>query len=116
MATGFAGQVLLRQKEFALFAVLGQTLNERRAWLIREALYLLSIAAIWGSILGLIISQVLIHRVNPQSFYWTMETHIPVGMVLGLCLAVVITGAGAIFWALGKHLDERRFIRQLHHN
>jgi len=116
VATGFAGQVLLRQNEFALFAVLGQTLNERRAWLIREALYLLSIAAIWGGILGLIISQVLIHRVNPQSFYWTMETHIPVGMVLGLCLAVVITGAGAIFWALGKHLDERRFIQQLHHH
>lgn len=113
VATGFAGQILLRQKELALFAVLGQALKERRAWLMREALYLLSIATVWGSIVGLIISQVLIHRVNPQSFYWTMETHIPYWMVLGLCLVVILAGVGAIFWALGKHFDEQGFIRQL---
>jgi len=113
VATGFAGQIILRQKEFTLFAVLGQALKERRAWLIREALYLLTIATVWGSVLGLIISQVLIHRVNPQSFYWTMETHIPYWMVLGLCLVVILAGVGAIFWALGKHFDEQGFTRQL---
>ena len=47
---------------------------------------LLGVAA--GLLVGLAMSQVLIHVVNPQSFHWSMDTHIPwlllgtVGMLL----------------------------------
>jgi putative ABC transport system permease protein len=72
IATGFAGQALLRQKEFALVYYLGQSSAQRTAWICAESGLLLGLAVIWGTLLGLLMSQILIHRVNPQSFHWTM--------------------------------------------
>ena len=42
--------------------------------------------------LGLAISAVLVHVVNPQSFHWTMELHLPWPRLLALCAAVVVAG------------------------
>jgi putative ABC transport system permease protein len=42
--------------------------------------------------LGLVVSVVLVHVVNPQSFHWTMELMLPWPKLLSLCLAVVVAG------------------------
>jgi putative ABC transport system permease protein len=89
VASGFTAQVILRRKEFALLAQLGQSFGQRMTMVLREALALLVFAVLWGSLLGLLMSQILIHRVNPQSFHWTMETSLPL-LPLALLAAAVV--------------------------
>ena len=108
VAAGFAGQALLRQKEFALMEHLGQSAQERTQWLTYESGLLLGLAAVWGTVLGLIMSQLLIHRVNPQSFGWTMETSIPIIALTILALSLVLLGIAAAVWTANRNLNPKR--------
>lgn len=108
VAAGFAGQALLRQKEFALMEHLGQSMQERTQWLTYESGMLLGLAAVWGTALGLIMSQLLIHRVNPQSFGWTMDTSIPIVALTVLALGIVLLGIIAAVWAANRNLNPKR--------
>ena len=47
-----------------------------------------------GLVLGLAVSVVLVHVVNPQSFHWTMQLLLPWGELLALCAAVLAAGIG----------------------
>jgi putative ABC transport system permease protein len=108
VATGFAGQALIRGKEFALMAHLGQSHRQRRGVITLESVALLGLGVAWGSLLGMAMSQVLIHRVNPQSFHWTMESVFPVAPLVLLAIAVVAIGAVAALWAAGRGLTPAR--------
>ncbi|MFM8638463.1 MAG: hypothetical protein ACKOER_12215, partial [Betaproteobacteria bacterium] len=46
-----------------------------------------------GLLLGLAVSAVLVHVVNPQSFHWTMEWVLPWPRLLALCGGVVLAGS-----------------------
>ncbi|CAM3799363.1 ABC transporter permease [Polynucleobacter brandtiae] len=107
VAVGFAGQALIRQKEFALMQHLGQSVQERALLLIFESGMLLGIATIWGTVLGLLMSQLLIHRVNPQSFGWTMDTSVPILALTVLALAIVLLGMIAAVWASNRSLNSK---------
>lgn len=52
------------------------------------------LGAFAGGVLGLAMSQVLIHVVNPQSFHWTMDTTIPWSTLAAVGLALVVASAG----------------------
>lgn len=108
VATGFAAQALVRAKEFAVMAHLGQSNQQRRGVIAVESLALLSLGVAWGSVLGFAMSQVLIHRVNPQSFHWTMESIVPIVPMLLLALAVVGVGVMSALWAAGRGLASTR--------
>lgn len=110
VAAGFAGQALLRQKEFALMHHLGQSSQQQRQWIIEESGMLLALAACWGTLLGLLMSQVLIHRVNPQSFHWTMQTSMPVVALMVLSLVIVLSGIAAAVWASRKNLKSDQLV------
>jgi putative ABC transport system permease protein len=107
VASGFTAQVMLRRKEFALLAQLGQSFGQRMAMVLREALALLVFAVVWGSLLGLLMSQILIHRVNPQSFHWTMETSLPILPLSLLAAGVVAMGLMAALLATRKLLQSQ---------
>jgi putative ABC transport system permease protein len=47
-----------------------------------------------GCALGLALSQILIHVINPQSFNWTMTTRVPWELLLAVAAALVATSAG----------------------
>jgi len=113
VATGFAGQALLRQKEYALVYYLGQSNTQRAAWISVESGLLLGLAVIWGTILGLLMSQILIHRVNPQSFHWTMDTSVPYFTLLILMIALVSSGIVAALWASMRNLNRENLITAL---
>jgi putative ABC transport system permease protein len=42
---------------------------------------------------GFAVSLVLIHVINPQSFHWTMELHVPAGLIAALVAALLATAA-----------------------
>jgi putative ABC transport system permease protein len=113
VAAGFAGQALLRQKEFALVQQLGQSSMQRTQWITFESGLLLALAACWGSVLGLLMSQVLIHRVNPQSFHWTMQTSIPTVAIVVMILFTVLLGMVAAVWAAKRNLNADRLALSL---
>ncbi len=113
VAAGFAGQALLRQKEYALIHHLGQSTGQRVRWITLESGLLLALAAGWGAVLGLLISQILIHRVNPQSFHWTMQTSLPTVAVIVLMLSIVLLGIVAAVWASHRNLKPDRLALSL---
>ena len=113
VAAGFAGQALLRQKEFALVQQLGQSSVQLTQWITYESGLLLALAACWGTVLGLLMSQVLIHRVNPQSFHWTMQTSIPAVAIVVMILFTVLLGMVAAVWAAKRNLNADRLALSL---
>ena len=92
VAANFSAQVLSRRKEFGLLAHLGLTRRQILRLVAAEGLAWTSIGAAAGLLLGLAISAVLVHVVNPQSFHWTMDLLVPWWRLLALCAATVVAG------------------------
>ena len=92
IAASFSAQVLARRKEFGLLAHLGFTRRQVLAIVAGEGAAWTAAGALLGLALGLAVSVVLVHVVNPQSFHWTMELLAPWGRLAALCAAVVVAG------------------------
>ncbi|WCM92107.1 ABC transporter permease [Acidovorax sp. NCPPB 2350] len=106
VAASFSAQVLARRKEFGLLAHLGLTRAQVLAVVAGEGAAWTAVGAVAGTALGLAVSAVLVHVVNPQSFHWTMDLRIPMARLLALCAAVVLTGSLAAW--LSGHAAGRR--------
>jgi putative ABC transport system permease protein len=92
IAASFSAQVLARRKEFGMLAHLGVTRRELLLLVAAEGAVWTGAGALLGLLLGLAVSVVLVHVVNPQSFHWTMEMTIPWPRLAALCAAVLAAG------------------------
>jgi len=93
VAATMSAQTIAREREFGMLRHLGLTRGQLGAMLATEGAMVGLTGALAGIGLGLVLAQVLIHVINPQSFNWTMTTRIPVGTLLGV--AAALTGAAA---------------------
>jgi putative ABC transport system permease protein len=94
IAASMSAQVLARRKEFGLLSHLGLTRAQIIGVVAGEGAAWLAAGALIGLVLGLAVSVVLVHVVNPQSFHWTMQLLLPWGELLALCAAVLAAGIG----------------------
>ncbi len=94
VAATFSGQTLARAREFGMLRHIGVTRGQVLAMLASEGALLGLVGGIAGISLGLVMAQVLIHVVNPQSFHWTMDVSLPWGLLAGLFAALVVAAAG----------------------
>ena len=101
VAASFSAQVLARRKEFGLLAHLGLTRRQILTVVAGEGAAWTLIGSVAGLGLGLVVSLVLVHVVNPQSFHWTMDLVLPWVRLLGLCGAVVLAGT-VTAWLAGR--------------
>ena len=101
VAASFGAQVLARRKEFGLLAHLGLTRRQILAVVAGEGAAWTAVGAAAGLLLGLAVSVVLVHVVNPQSFHWTMDLRVPLVRLLALCTAVVLAGT-VTAWMAGR--------------
>ena len=101
VAASFSAQVLARRKEFGLLAHLGLTRRQILAVVAGEGAAWTGVGAVAGVLLGLAVSVVLVHVVNPQSFHWTMDLAVPGARLLALCAAVVASGT-LTAWLAGR--------------
>ena len=101
VAASFSAQVLARRKEFGLLAHLGLTRRQILTVVAGEGAAWTAVGAAAGVLLGLAVSVVLVHVVNPQSFHWTMDLAVPGGRLLALCAAVVVSGT-VTAWLAGR--------------
>lgn len=93
IAASFSAQVLARRREFGLLAHLGFTRRQVIGVVAGEGAAWTAAGALVGLALGLLVSVVLVHVVNPQSFHWTMEMVLPWGRLAALCAAVLAAGS-----------------------
>ncbi len=101
VAASFSAQVLARRKEFGLLAHLGLTRGQILTVVAGEGAAWTAMGAVAGLLLGLAVSVVLVHVVNPQSFHWTMDMALPWSRLLALCAAVVVAGT-VTAWLAGR--------------
>ena len=101
VAASFSAQVLARRKEFGLLAHLGLTRRQILTLVAGEGAAWTLAGALTGLGLGLAVSLVLVHVVNPQSFHWTMDLALPWDRLLALCASVVLAGT-VTAWLAGR--------------
>lgn len=106
VAASFSAQVLARRKEFGLLAHLGLTRRQILAVVAGEGAAWTLMGSVAGLLLGLAVSVVLVHVVNPQSFHWTMDLLVPWLRLAALCAAVVLAGTGTA-WLAGRAAARR---------
>ncbi len=99
VAAAYAGEALARSREFGMLRHLGVTRGQVARIFAFEAGAMVAIGVAWGAVLGAAIALVLIHRVNPQSFHWTMDTTWPWPLLAGTAAALVATGVAAAVFA-----------------
>jgi putative ABC transport system permease protein len=106
----FAAQALTRTREFAMLRHLGVTRGQVLQLLALEGALISSLAIAGGLVAGLLVALVLVEVVNPQSFNWTMEFHVPVRLVTGLATALLAAAVATAVLA-GRRAAGRDVIR-----
>jgi putative ABC transport system permease protein len=77
LSSSFGALVLARRREFGVLRHIGMTRRQIGAMLAAQGLLVSALGLAVGLSLGWVISLVLIHVVNVQSFHWGMELHLP---------------------------------------
>ncbi|HEU4845834.1 MAG TPA: FtsX-like permease family protein [Burkholderiaceae bacterium] len=94
VAATFSAQTLARSREFGMLRHVGVTRRQVLAILAIEGGALTGLGIATGFVLGWVISLILVFVINPQSFHWTMQLHLPWGL-LG-AVAALLLGAAAL--------------------
>ena len=94
IGVSFGGQALARLREFGMLRHLGYRKRDIDRLLALEGLVLASIGVLAGLAVGWLISRILIDVINPQSFHWTMQTHIPWTTLLMVSALLIALSAG----------------------
>ncbi|MDR3391683.1 MAG: FtsX-like permease family protein [Sulfuriferula sp.] len=97
VAATFSAQTLARVREFGMLRHIGVTRRQILGILAAEGGLLTAAGIAVGFALGLVISLILVFVVNPQSFHWRMQLHLPWGMLLSVAALLL---ASAIVTAL----------------
>ncbi len=93
VAATFSAQVLARVKEFGMLRHIGITRRQILTLLLGEGALLASLAIVAGFVLGWCISLILVFIVNPQSFHWTMQLHMPWGLLATVASVLLLSAS-----------------------
>lgn len=109
-----SAQALARKREFGLLRHLGLSRRQLMRLLLLEAGLTGGMGALAGLALGLALSAVLIFVVNPQSFHWSMDMHLPLARLATLVGLAFIAAVGASAFAGRQALgaDAVRAVRE----
>jgi putative ABC transport system permease protein len=93
VAATFSAQALARAKEFGMLRHLGISRRQILGMLAGEGALLAALAITVGFIVGWCISLILVFVVNPQSFHWTMQLHMPWTLLAIVAGALLLSAA-----------------------
>jgi putative ABC transport system permease protein len=91
VAATFSAQTLARSKEFGMLRHVGVTRGQILRILALEGGGLSALGVACGFGLGLLISLILVYVVNPQSFHWTMQLHLPWPLLGSVAAALLVS-------------------------
>jgi putative ABC transport system permease protein len=89
LSSSFGALVLARRREFGVLRHLGMTRRQIGTMLATEGFAVSGIGLVVGLALGFVISLILIHVVNRQSFHWGIELALPWPTLAGFALVVL---------------------------
>ncbi len=93
LSTSLGSIVLARRREFGMLRHIGMTRGQIGAMLAAEGGLLAVLGSVAGLVVGWVISLILIHVVNRQSFGWSMDLHPPVMTLVAFTFALVTLAA-----------------------
>jgi putative ABC transport system permease protein len=102
VAATFSAQTLARAREFGMLRHVGVSRGQVLRILALEGGALTVLGVGTGFALGLLISLILVYVVNPQSFHWTMQLHLP-WPLLGSVAAVLVAASVATALVSGRY-------------
>ncbi|AMP00417.1 ftsX-like permease family protein [Collimonas arenae] len=114
VAATFSAQTLARTREFGMLRHVGITRRQILAMLALEGGLLTALGMAVGFVLGWSVSLILVFIVNPQSFHWTMDLHMP-WRGLGAVALLLLLSAGATALLAGLRavsIDAVRAVRE----
>ena len=114
LSGGVAALVLARRREFGMLRHIGVTRRQIVAMLGAEGLLSSGLGLGVGLVLGWLISLILIHVVNRQSFHWSMDLHMPWAglLVFALVLLAMATLTAALSGRQAMGEDVIRAVRE----
>lgn len=110
VAASFSAQTLARAKEFGMLRHIGMMRRQIHGMLAAEGGLLAVLGIALGFILGWGISLILVFIVNPQSFHWTMQLHLPWKWLTIVALVTIVFAALTALIA-GRHATSGYSIR-----
>lgn len=93
LSSSFGALVLARRREFGMLRHLGMTRRQIAAMLRVEGVAVTALGLAVGCGLGWLISLVLIHVVNRQSFHWSMDLDIPWAALTAFCAVMLVAAS-----------------------
>jgi putative ABC transport system permease protein len=110
LSSSFGALVLARRREFGVLRHIGMTRRQIGVMLAGEGLLASALGLAVGLALGWLVSLVLIDVVNPQSFHWGMDLHVP-WRLLAEFAAVMLTTATLTAIASGRQAMSAEAVR-----
>ncbi|MEY2342032.1 FtsX-like permease family protein [Acidithiobacillus sp. IBUN Pt1247-S3] len=107
VSNGFGAQTLLRRQEFALLRSLGLRRRDVLHLILGEGIVLSLFGVLLGAGLGLLISLILIERVNPLSFHWQMGFHLPWAQLVIMAGALLLASTLTMLWSARKVMGQQ---------
>jgi putative ABC transport system permease protein len=104
VSASFSAQALARRREFGVLRHIGMTRRQIASMLAFEGFAVGSVGVAAGLAVGWVVSLILVHVINRQSFHWSMDMHIPwldlallaLSLVAAATLTAVISGRRAM--------------------
>jgi putative ABC transport system permease protein len=90
VSSSFSAQALARRREFGVLRHVGMTRRQIAAMLACEGLAVGTVGVAAGLALGWLVSMILVHVINRQSFHWSMDMHIPWLDLAALAASLVV--------------------------
>lgn len=114
VSVSFGAQALARRREFGVLRHIGITRREIGALLAGEGAFVAALGTVFGLAAGWVVSLILIHVVNRQSFGWSMELSMPWSPLAGLAILIIIAAALTAAWSgrAAMHDDMVRAVRE----
>jgi putative ABC transport system permease protein len=121
VAIGLAGvgvaassSALARRAQFGMLRHVGMLRRQILGMLASEGVIMSALSALYGLLLGLVLSLILVYVINRQSFNWSIDLRIPWLQLLLLSVALIAASALTALWsgrsALGQ--DVLRAVRE----
>ena len=99
VSVSFSAQVLARRRDFGMLRHVGMTRAQIGAMLGVEGAALGGLGVGCGLALGAVVSLVLIHVINRQSFHWSMDLHVPWLPLAALGLLLIAAAMLTAVWS-----------------
>ena len=113
MVAAFNGFIVARKKEFGMLRHLGLTQGELTRMLTAEGAALAALGAFLGMSLGVILAAVLVFVINPQSFGWSMDFHMPAMQLAAFSAALIFAAAGSAWFTARQVIGAQDLVRSV---